>query len=235
MNSPDPASGPDPAGSPDLATSTDSAGESATSGGSVVGEPVVTAAAGRLARLITEVLAPWVIVLVLPLGVAWQATRTTSGTLLWGFVVSVTSSLLPMLVILWGARTGRWDGHHVRNREGRLVPFLALIGLSSTGLGLLVLGGAPWPMTALDLSMITTLLATWAITAKWKISMHTAVAGGAVVMLTTTYDPRLWVLTLLVIAIGWSRVWVGDHTPAQVVGGVLVGALIGGGSYITLL
>jgi hypothetical protein len=50
--------------------------------------------------------------------------------ILWGLLVSLTSSILPMGVIVWGAHTGRWDSHHVRNRAGRLVPSLALIFLS---------------------------------------------------------------------------------------------------------
>lgn len=191
-------------------------------------------AATAAARLVTEVLAPWVIVLLLPVAMAWQVTRSPSESLLWGFVIALTSSLLPMLVIVWGVRAGRWDGHHVRNREDRLVPFLALIGLSLAGLALLVLGGAPWPMIALDLSMIVSLLVTGAITTRWKISMHTAVAAGAVVI-ATTYVPALWVLAALVAVIGWSRVQVGDHTPAQVVAGAVIGAVLGGGLFTALL
>ena len=203
-------------------------------GGAAVEPSSGPGAATAAARLVTEVLAPWVIVLVLPVAMAWQVTHSPSESLLWGSVIALTSSLLPMLVIVWGVRTGRWDGHHVRNREDRLVPFLALIGLSLAGLALLVLGGAPWPMVALDLSMITSLLVTGAITAKWKISMHTAVAAGAVVI-AMTYVPALWVLAALVAVIGWSRVQVGDHTPAQVVAGAVIGAVLGGGLYAALL
>lgn len=191
-------------------------------------------AATAAARLISEVLAPWVIVLVLPVGVAWEATHSPAESLLWALVVGMTSSVLPMLVIVWGARSGRWDGHHVRNREGRFVPFLALIVLTLAGLALLVLGDAPWPMVALDLSMILSLLVTGAITAKWKISLHAAVAAGAVAI-ATTYVPVLWVLFALVVGIGWSRVKVGDHTPSQVVAGAALGAVLGGGLYTALL
>ena len=187
------------------------------------------------ARVITEVLAPWVIVLLLPLAVAWQATHSPAPMILWGLLVSLTSSILPMGVIVWGARTGRWDSHHVRNRAGRLVPFLALIFFSLVGLALLLVFGAPWLLTALDLSMITSLLVTGAITIRWKISMHTAVAAGAVVVLATTYTPLLWALLPLVAAIGWSRVRIRDHTTAQVIVGATMGAIIGGGLYSALM
>jgi hypothetical protein len=48
------------------------------------------------ARVITEVLAPWVIVLLLPIAVAWQATHSPAHMILWGLLVSLTSSILPM-------------------------------------------------------------------------------------------------------------------------------------------
>lgn len=193
------------------------------------------AARDTAARVLTEVLAPWVIVMFLPLAVAWQATHALGPTVFWGLVVALTSSILPMAVIVWGGRTGRWEGHHVRNREGRLIPFLALIGLSALGLVLLLVGNAPWSLVALDISMITSLLVTGAITARWKISMHTAVAAGAVVVLAVTYNPVCWAFAALVAAIGWSRVRVNDHTTAQVIGGALTGALIGGGLFAALI
>jgi hypothetical protein len=71
-----------------------------------------------------------VIVLLLPLAVAWQATQSPAHMILWMLLVSLISSILPMGVIMWGAHTGRWDSHHVRNRAGRLVPSLALIFFS---------------------------------------------------------------------------------------------------------
>ncbi|QWF83780.1 hypothetical protein [Amycolatopsis sp. CA-230715] len=50
----------------------------------------------RGARLATEVLAPWVWVLGLPLAVAWQVTGHHVGeTLLWGLIVSITGSIIP--------------------------------------------------------------------------------------------------------------------------------------------
>ncbi|SFT43802.1 PAP2 superfamily protein [Actinopolyspora lacussalsi subsp. righensis] len=188
-----------------------------------------------LARVVTEVLAPWVIVLVLPLVVAGQATAEFGSTLLWGMVVALTSSVLPMGVVVWGSRTGRWDGHHVRDRQGRLIPFTALIVLSLLGLALLIAGRAPEKLIALDISMIISLLVTGTITVFWKISMHTAVAAGAVTVLALLYGPALWWGALVTLAVAWSRVAVDDHTPAQVTVGALTGAVIGGGSFALLL
>ncbi|SDP02852.1 hypothetical protein SAMN04487905_101493 [Actinopolyspora xinjiangensis] len=188
-----------------------------------------------LARLVTELLAPWVIVLVLPLVVAGRATAGFGSTLLWGMVVALTSSVLPMGVVVWGSRTGRWDGHHVRDRRGRLVPFTALIVLSLLGLALLIAGDAPEKLIALDISMIISLFVTGTVTVFWKISMHTAVAAGAVTVLALLYGPALLWGALVTLAVAWSRVAVRDHTPAQATIGALTGAVVGGGSFALLL
>ncbi|ASU77310.1 hypothetical protein CDG81_02135 [Actinopolyspora erythraea] len=187
------------------------------------------------ARLVTELLAPWVIVLVLPLVVAGQAAAGFGSTLLWGMVVALTSSVLPMGVVVWGSRTGRWDGHHVRDRRGRLVPFTALIVLSLLGLALLIAGDAPEKLIALDISMIISLFVTGTITVFWKISMHTAVAAGAVTVLALLYGPALLWGALVTLAVAWSRVAVRDHTLAQVTIGALTGTVVGGGSFALLL
>lgn len=201
----------------------------------ITAEPEILSFADRFARVITEVCAPWVIVLFLPLAVAWEATGSPAAALGWGLLVAVTSSLLPMGVIVWGARTGRWDGHHVRDRSGRLVPLLALISMSAVGLGLLLALGAPWPMIALDIAMIVALLVTSGVTAWWKVSLHAAVAAGAVPVLAAIYGPACWILLALVVAVSWSRVRLDDHTAAQVTVGALAGIAMGGGLFIALL
>lgn len=197
--------------------------------------PQTKTSADRVARVLTEIFAPWVIVVVLPLAVAWRATASIGPALGWGLLVSATSSILPMGVIVWGARTGRWDSHHVRDRAGRFVPFVALIVMSLVGLGLLVLLNAPWLLIALDVAMIVSLFVTGGITVWWKISMHSAVAAGAVVILAMLFHPVCWALMLVVVAISWSRVHLRDHTAAQVTIGAVVGAIIGGGVFAALV
>lgn len=192
-------------------------------------------AADRVARAASEVFSPAVVVLVLPLAVAWRATGGDPGaTVLWGVVVALFSSVLPMAFILRGVRRGRWDGHHVRDREHRFVPLA--VGLVSTGAGIAILlaGSAPRDVLALAVAMAVTLLVCLVITRWWKVSLHAAVAGGAVAMVTLLYGP--WSLLLLapLALVCWSRVAVRDHTVAQVLVGVLVGPGVGGAVFLLL-
>jgi hypothetical protein len=192
----------------------------------------------RFARFATEVLAPWVWVLTLPLAVAWAATgHRALPALGWGLLISVTGSLIPMAVIVRGAKRGKWDGHHVTNRAGRRIPLLA--AGASLGLGFVVLlaGGAPAQLIALAASMLASLLVAVAITfgAKFKISLHAAVASAAVVVLALTYGPWALLLTLPAAWVAWSRVALRDHTTPEVLAGLLMGVVVGGGGYWALL
>ncbi len=183
------------------------------------------------ARILTEVLAPWVIVIAIPFAVTWQSTHRAVTTVGWGVVVALTSSVIAMAVIVWGARHGRWDGHHVRNREDRAVPFVVLIACTAAGGTALILAHAPAPVTALDISMIVSLLVTGAVTTRWKISIHAAVAAGAAGAAAITYGPAFVLLAVPAAGVAWSRVRLGDHTTAQVITGLATGALIGSGLY----
>ncbi|GGS49953.1 hypothetical protein [Actinokineospora fastidiosa] len=182
-----------------------------------------------IARVATEVFSPAVVVLVLPMTVAWHATGHVGLTLLWGLEVALFSSVLPMLFIIRGARAGRWDGHHVRDREHRTVPLLVGLASTAVGVAILVLADAPRDVLALSAAMIATLAVCIAVTRFWKISLHAAVSGGAVAMVTLLYGP--WSLLLLLAPLAlvcWSRVVLGDHTAAQVVAGAITGPLVGG-------
>lgn len=187
-------------------------------------------AADRLARLTTEILAPWVWVLGLPLAIAWQATHSVGATLLWGPVVGVTGSIIPMIVIVRGAKNGRWEGHHVTNREGRVVPFIACTSSLAAGIAILVGGGSPRDMIVLAGAMFATLVVSVLITfgLKFKLSMHAGVAAGAVLILMAAYGPWLVLLSVAVALVAWSRVRLQDHTTAQVLVGSLVGVVAGG-------
>jgi membrane-associated phospholipid phosphatase len=189
----------------------------------------------RVARIITEVLSPAVVVILLPISVAWQATgHDTPRTLLWSVVVATFYSVLPMIFIGLGARRGRWDGHHVRDREHRLVPMLMCLVSALAGLAILLLGSAPRDVIALSWAMIVTLLVCTVITRWWKVSLHATVAGGAVATVTLLYGPWLLLLVGLLGLVCWSRVKLTDHTATQVLVGALLGPTVGGAVFLLL-
>ncbi|MFC4857567.1 hypothetical protein [Actinophytocola glycyrrhizae] len=189
----------------------------------------------RVARAVTEVLSPAVVVPLLSFAVAWHATaHDVVATLGWGLLVTVFYAAIPMAIVVRGARGGRWDGHWVRERERRLVPFLLILVSTVAGLVVMLAGSAPRDVLALAWSMVVTLLACLVITRWWKVSVHATVAGGALATVVLLYGP--WYLLSLpaLVLVGWSRVVVEDHTVAQVVVGTVLGPVVGGVVFLAI-
>jgi membrane-associated phospholipid phosphatase len=184
----------------------------------------------RAARMVTEVLAPAPIVATLPLVVAWHTTSTVAAAMAWGVTASLFASVLPFAVILVGVRHGRLTDHHVGVRQQRALPMLMGTASVLIGLALLVALHAPRELVALVAAMMVGLSVSLLVTLWWKVSVHTAVAAGAAMVLVLVFGPALLVVWPLVGLIGWSRVQLGDHTPAQ----VLVGAVLGAGVAATV-
>ncbi|WP_049567894.1 hypothetical protein [Nocardiopsis sp. SBT366] len=66
-------------------------------------------------------------------------------------------------------------------------------------------------MVALVVAMLATLFVTLAVTvvARWKILVHTATAGGVVVLAPLIYGAHMLALVPLAALVAWSRVRLG--------------------------
>ncbi|MGC5028386.1 phosphatase PAP2 family protein [Micromonospora sp. DT229] len=188
----------------------------------------------RLARIVTELTAPAVLVSLLTVVIGWHSAQGTARGLGWGLVAVVFVSLIPMAYILGGVRRGRLTDHHIRVREQRRVPLLFGLGSVAAGLALLAVLGAPRPVLALVAAGLVGLLVAVTVSHWWKMSIHSAVAAGTLVVLVVTFGTWLLLATPLLGLVGWSRVRLGDHTPAQVLTGGLLGALVAAVVYALL-
>ena len=134
-----------------------------------------------------------------------------------------------------GIRHGRWDDRNVGARRPRLIVLAFITTSVAAGLILLIVGGAPALLTGYLALMLASVALLAVITTVWKISIHCAVASGSVAVLALTYGPLVLFGYLLVALLGWSRVTLGDHSTAQVVGGTVLGALAAGLAYAALV
>lgn len=178
----------------------------------------------RTARLITDTLAPANLVIAILLIIGWHSTSSVTG-IGWGLLAALFCGGIPFAVIMLGVKRGHWTDKHVRVREQRTVPLLATMASVLIGISLLVALRAPREVFALVVAMLVGLITTMIVTIWWKVSVHTAVAGGVVVILLLAYGGQMAPLVLGIAAIGWSRVALRDHTPAQTVAGALLGGL----------
>ncbi|MFD8979885.1 hypothetical protein [Streptomyces sp. NPDC059564] len=184
------------------------------------------------AQRITDGLEPrtWIVAVAVLTG--WHAAGLAGVG--WGVFSAFFCGVVPMLWIRWGQRRGYWGDRHVRRRQDRLIVLPGVIASVALCIGGLVLLGAPREMTALVVAMLATLLGILAVTTRWKISVHTAVAGGTVAILALTYGPWPLAGSVLVALVGWSRVRLGDHTLAQTLAGAALGAALAGAVFLAL-
>lgn len=189
---------------------------------------------GRLARLITEVLAPGVLVTALPLVAAARVSRSPQQFLLWGGTALLFCAVIPLGVIVHGVRRGRLTDRHVGDRTQRARPLLTGLASVAVGMALLAALGAPAELFAVIVVIfvvgaVCTLVNHW-----WKLSIHAAVAAATTAVLVLLFGPALHAGWLFVAAVGWSRVVLRDHTWPQVVAGAVAGAPLAAGAFLAL-
>jgi membrane-associated phospholipid phosphatase len=165
--------------------------------------------------------------------VSWYSAPGLAG-LGWGVLTATFCGLIPYAIVIAGVHRRRWTDRHVRVRQQRLVPFLAAIASFLAGLALLVALGAPRQLIALVVAMLTCLAATMLVTLWWKLSLHTAAASGTVAILVLTLGPLLILALPVVALVAWSRIRLGDHTPAQTLAGAALGGLVATTVFILL-
>jgi membrane-associated phospholipid phosphatase len=199
------------------------------------GRPVSVSPAERtrLARAVTELLAPANLAVAQLLLVSWHSSPGLAG-LGWGLLTATFCGLIPYGIVIVGVRGRRWTDRHVRVRQQRPVPFLAAIASFLAGLALLVALGAPQPVVALVVAMLTCLAATMFVTLWWKLSLHAAAASGTVAILVLTFGPLLLLALPVVALVSWSRIRLGDHSPAQTLAGAALGGLVATTVFILL-
>jgi membrane-associated phospholipid phosphatase len=180
----------------------------------------------RVARLVGELLSPPPIIVVLALIIAWASSPTPGMAIVWGGIAAMFASVLPYAIILWGVRRGRLSDKNISLREERIRFGVVAITSILTGLAVLAAFDAPAEMVALLVSIAVGVTCGWVITLWWKISVHAAIAAGAATVLVLVVGTALLAAWPLVAVIAWSRVQVGDHTPAQVLAGVALGVVV---------
>ncbi|MEV4168172.1 hypothetical protein [Nonomuraea sp. NPDC049709] len=178
-----------------------------------------------VAKRVTNLLAPQVLVIVMPpvVGLLAQGWRGAA----WGLVASAFCGGVPAAVIALGVRSGRLDSHHIVDRARRTGPLLAAVAAVLVALALLVVMGAPTLLVATVTAMLAALAVTVPITLRWKISFHAAVSAGTVVVFTHVLPvwPAAIAGAAVVALVCWARVRLAHHTWAQVAAGAAAGTL----------
>ena len=181
--------------------------------------------ADRWAFVFAEVFSPAHLVIAITLVSGLPSDGSVWSRIGWGALAALGTGVIPYLTALHAIRRGKLSSRHIPKRSERIRPMLW------TGLSVLItwavllVAGAPASVLAVQAAMVSGMVTALAITLVWKISMHAGVAAAAVVVATLLFGWWVSPAWLIVLAIGWSRIYTKAHTPAQVVAGVIVGGL----------
>lgn len=180
----------------------------------------------RVASWVSNIAAPPVLAVI---GVMLVARQTAEqGAWEWALFFAAFAVALPLLYVVWEVHRGNISDVHVPDRAQRTRPYLVALAASLAVWVIFAWWPAPPMFRMLALANGLQALIFFFITLRWKISLHSAAAGGLTVLgLTALSSSGLWI-ALSVPLIAWARVRLHRHTLAQTIGGAVLGAAIFG-------
>lgn len=179
------------------------------------------------ARLTSNLLSPPVMWGGLAVPIAFKVADTTSQAVMWAGIYILFACLLPLAFVAWMVWRGSIGDMHMENRRERFWPFALSIVFMAMAAGLYYTIEAPPVMWILALFGLFQIAITALITLVWQVSMHTMSVTGATIAVELVFGLETALLTVpLILLVSAARLKLKRHTPAQIIGGVLVGGLV---------
>ena len=188
--------------------------------------PAETTKRVRIARHVSNILAPATISLPFILLVAFYQAQDELSALLFACITLFFLSVGPLLYIIIGVRLGILSDIDVSRRSQRVGPFIFAIISSTIGWIILSLTDGPRNLQTVMIITVFSGIIMMVITLWWKISMHASSLGGVATMLTALYGTVMLPLFVLLVLVSWSRVVLRRHTVPQVIAGSLAGIVL---------
>lgn len=154
----------------------------------------------------------------------------------WAFisVVFLFTSVIPMVLVLILKRFGIVEDVGLNGRKERLIPYIITICSFLSVAWFFNSKGMPTWVTLFYVGGAVAGFVNMLVNFSWKISAHAAGIAGVVALLLIIGNHGLmheallaWIIVTVLLCglLGSARVWLGRHTPAQVICGFAVGFL----------
>ncbi|HOQ67557.1 MAG TPA: hypothetical protein PKU87_02865 [Candidatus Atribacteria bacterium] len=179
----------------------------------------------KLAEAFSLVLQPSAIAVLLYLVVSFSFA---TGWQAWLFFLIglVFMGLLPIWLMFFLTKKGKISDPDLSNREERFFPYLMVCGFYFLALVIFLLTSAPLPLVAITCCYLGVTLVGAIVSLFWKISLHLAGIAGPVTALVMIISPYWAFLYLLLLPLGWARIYLGKHNVYQVVAGSVMSIVI---------
>ncbi|MGQ9491358.1 MAG: phosphatase PAP2 family protein [Anaerolineae bacterium] len=177
-----------------------------------------------MANTVSAVLSPPVLGTAM-IAIAAVATQQVAAWA-WACTALALNVLAPIGYLLWLLKQGLVSDLDVQNRTERARPLsFTLAAMLITVLVLRLLNAPSLLLAVCATQLIQTALAL-VITLRWKISMHSAACAACFALLVFVMGRQAVPLLLALPLVGWSRIYLRRHTPAQTIAGAALGGLI---------
>jgi membrane-associated phospholipid phosphatase len=181
----------------------------------------------RVARIFSNVVSPPIMFAALGLAVGLANGPTFWAGFGWAALYGLLISLAPILFVLWMLRTGRISELHMSDTGERHLPYLVAAGCAALVWLLLSLLNGPEDLRCLAAFNLIELVALGLINVVWLISIHATGMIATTILAGLIFGaPAGWALTPLLILVCWARLYLRRHTPAQVLAGLALGAVV---------
>lgn len=191
--------------------------------------PRPTGPGARVARGVSDVLSPPLLTAVLvALATILADRRGEAGAWRWALVEIALGVLLPLAHLAWMVHRGLVADIHLPHRAERVRPFLLTGAGTAAALALGALLGAPAIMVRVFAAILAQTALLLAVTLRWQISVHSASAAALAMLVARLTEAPLPTAAFIAMAavVGWARVRLARHTPAQVAAGLALGAAV---------
>ena len=172
--------------------------------------------------------------LILAFNLSILSFAPTSSKVVFTAITAGINFVLPVLVFLLLKRLGLIGDIGLNQRRERLVPYIVtILCMGATGVFMFTRHAPSWLVMFFAGGAVAAFV-NLMINFRWKISAHAAAIAGVVAMLVRIMhndvpQPGMltWLITFIVLSgvLGSARVWLGRHTPFQVLAGYAVGFL----------
>ena len=179
-----------------------------------------------LARTFSIIFSPPFVAIATYLFVAFAEPQPLLAGLGWALLTIMLQMLPGTILYISRRKSGRYQDADVSRRQDRNE--LYLVGALAVFVSIVVLNmlGAPRPMQALAIGTLALGVLCGLVNIFWKISMHAATIA-VLATITAFYTASVGVgLWACVLAVGWARVKTRNHTPMQVLAGMVAAAVV---------
>ncbi|MGC9347135.1 MAG: hypothetical protein ACP5JG_03260 [Anaerolineae bacterium] len=152
------------------------------------------------------------------------AHLATPRAWLWMALYSLLGLVAPLLFLVWQLRRGDVTDLDIHFRQQRKWSLLVTAAGFAVAWVSMSLAQAPGLLLLMVGTGLLQWIAVYVISLRWKISIHSASVSGVVLFVLWAFGLGAVPVTLAVPLVSWSRVKLRRHTPAQVIGGILLGS-----------